>query len=38
MLIQFTLAKTKDRDATTFTCFANNGAKELSFGCKHQSV
>jgi len=37
-LTQFTLAKTHDRDAATFTCFANNGAKELSFGCMHQSM
>jgi hypothetical protein len=37
-LIEFALAKTLDREAAWFTCFANNPPKELSFGCMHQSV
>jgi len=37
-LIQFALAKTHDRDAAAFACFASNLAKELSFGCMHQSM
>jgi len=38
MLIEFTLAKTHNRDAAAFTRFPNDLAKELSFGCMHESV
>jgi hypothetical protein len=37
-IFQFTLTDTYDGDAAAFTGFANNFAKEFSFGRMHQSV